>query len=69
MKRVILAGLAVVFVSGCSTVNHISPTEKVGTYYLITHKAGLFGASSKVWRCNSDTYTGDLKCNQVNVDF
>lgn len=71
MKKKLLAmGLmvsAVFLISGCTTWNGITQTDKPGSYYVTTTFRSPVGYHTGMLLCTS-TETGDLKCKKVVVE-
>lgn len=72
MKKILvslglIASLTVI-ISGCTTWNGISQTDKPGSYYVVTNKGAFIGTHPGALLCTSDTKTGNLACKDVNVE-
>jgi len=69
-KSLVAMGLivsATFFISGCTTWNGISQTDKPGSYYVVTNKKVLFVFENpKMLLCTSNE-TGNLKCKNAVV--
>jgi len=59
----------IVFITGCTSWNGISQTDKPGTYYVVTNTSRFMGGIRPgALLCTSDPETGDLKCKQIQVE-
>jgi hypothetical protein len=72
MKKMLVAMLlivsATVFISGCTSWNGITKTDKPGTYYVVTNKQLFpFGVRPGILACTVNT-TGTLNCEPVVVN-
>ena len=64
---IILFVSIIVLITGCTTWNGISRTEKPGTYYVTTNTNKFFGTRPGVLECTSDE-KGNLKCKHIEVE-
>ena len=56
-------------ITGCTTWNGISQTDKPGTYYVVTNTSRFMGGIRPgALLCTSDPETGDLKCKAVQAE-
>ena len=66
---IILIASATVFISGCTTWNGISKTEKPGTYYVVTNRQKFpIGVSPGMLECTANS-TGILTCEEVGIEY